>query len=230
MKPTDEDFKLFETIEKWKVISALSGIDASKIWDYDNDETELMLEKLENIETYNAMLADGGVALQVAQTAIRMGISTSALYQYHQYQEELVEEAALAALLVEEANNKRLKKLRDIHRFKMVDGPSEHQIYWEFSADFGQGLTLFKCRHVRVSWFTQRIWCEWTDAAGEAHKDKLEFGGMHFVMDREWPTRWQQNYNRNFAREQIPYAYTHEFIVKHTPKKVKNARKSNSTV
>jgi hypothetical protein len=232
MTPTTEEFKKFEVIEKWKLMSALSGINANNLWSSADDETEEMLEKLETIEQYNSMLEQGGAPLSVALNAIRLGISSNDLYSYQTYQDQLAEQAEEAARVLAEQNNTRIKNLRDNHGFKFVDGPSRHQLYWEFTADLGQGPTLFKCRYVTPSWFKKRIWREWIDSSGKKQQDKFEYSGNHFVMDHHWPAAWREQYRQNFTRNQIPHVYTHEFLIKHLPKpkKAKNARKSNSTV
>lgn len=232
MIPTTEEFKKFEVIDKWKLMSALSGVNANNLWSSADDETEEMLEKLETIEHYNLMIEQGGAPLSVAQNAIRLGISSEDLYKYQNYQDYLEEQAQEAARVLAEQNNSRIKNLRDNHGFKFVEGSSEHQLYWEFTADVGQGPTVFKCRHVKTTWFNQRIWREWIDSSGKKHKDKLEYSGNHFVMDHHWPSAWREQYRQHFTRDQLPYVYTHEFLIKHSikSKKAKNARKSTSTV
>lgn len=210
-----------DVIEKWLVVAGLHGVSLANFWDSNDHKAREVLDNLEQIEEFNRLRAEAETSFKIAQKALDMGLDSDKIYQYHQWvldEEARKEEARLQA---EEDANACLKHLREAYKMKLVDGTSEHQTYWTFEADLGDGVRLYKCRHVRVSWFTQRIWREWTDSSGVKRKEKFEFSRSGpWQMDDRWPERWKQQYNRNFSNVQFPYAYTDSLIRSNKPKKV----------
>ena len=202
-----------QLVEKWKMLSALSGINLNDLYDSDDDHASEVFECLERIEEHERMIADNAIPYKVAQQARNLGLTTDKIWAFHSHQAELEAQAEQARLVEEERTNPRLTKLRDKHKMQIVDGKSTHQTYWTFEADLGDGLITYNCRLVITSWYNQRIWREWKDSSGKKRKDKHEFGGMNaFHMDNKWPAKWQQQYARNFSSMQLPYAYTNDLI------------------
>ena len=210
MTLTEQDKQDFDNIEKWMVVSGLHGISIKELWDSNDEVAHDVLEKLETMDSYAAMLAEASPAVKVALTAHNSGITTDRLWAYQSWQNDLHEREQERLRIEEEAANPLVYALNAAHNLKITHGPSRHQIYWTFDADLGQGWTHYKCRLVSQGWCTQRIWREWTDAQGVKHKDKFEFGSTSntFIMDHRWPLRWRDQYGRNFRRDQIPWAYT----------------------
>lgn len=204
-----------QNLEKWKMLSALSGINVNDLFDSDDDQASEVFECLERIEDHERMIANNAVPYKVAQQALNLGLTTDKIWAFHSYQAELEAQAEIARLVEEERVNPRLTKLRDKHKMQITSGKSPHQTYWTFEADLGDGVRTYNCRLVITSWFNQRIWREWKDSSGKNQKEKLEFGGMNaFYMDNKWPAKWQQQYARNFTSIQLPYAYTNDVISK----------------
>jgi len=204
-----------DAIDKWKMLSALSGININELRDSDEDGAEEVFECLERIEEYEQMIAENEIPYKVAMQARNLGLTVEKIWEFQSYQQELLATAERERLEEDERNNVRIKTLRDKHKMTFTQGKSKDQTYWSFEADLGDGVRVYNCRHVRISWFTQRIWREWKDSSGKKQRDKFEFGaGNTFVMDHHWPEKWKQNYNRSFASTQIPYAYTNEVISK----------------
>lgn len=204
-----------DIIEKWKTLSALSGINLNELYDSDDDHAGMVFECLEKIEEYEAMIQENELPFRVAQHAIRLGLTTDKIWAHHSYQTDLRDQAEQLRILEEERNNPRIKALREKHKLTINDGPSKEQIYWTFEADLGDGHREYKCRYVQSSWFNRRIWREWKDSKGKKQKDKFEFGGSIntvFHMDNKWPAQWQRNYGRSFTGPQVPYAYTNQLI------------------
>lgn len=218
-----------DLIEKWVVLAGLHGVSIAELWDSPDDQAEDVFNHLERLEEIELHRKENEAAFKVAQSAATMGLTTEMLWRYHEYQSDLAHQEEERKFQEEEDNNVRLKKLRETHKMTMTTGKSGGQTYWTFEADLGDGVRVYNCRHVRVSWFTQRIWREWKDSAGKKQRDKLEFTGHHlgstFRMDDKWPSRWQGQYGRNFSQGQIPYAYTHSMIEKYAPKPVKKTKK-----
>lgn len=204
-----------DIIEKWKTLSALSGINLNDLYDSDDDNAGLVFECLEKIEEHEAMIQENELPFRVAQHARTLGLTTDSIWEYHNYQSMLQEQAEQERLAEEERNNPRIKTLREKYKLEITEGDSPHQVYWKFEADLGDGLREYQCRYVQTSWYNKRIWREWKDSAGKKQREKYEFGGTisnTFIMDKHWPAKWQQNYGRNFSSSQIPYAYTQQVI------------------
>lgn len=223
---TDHDLEL---IEKWKLLSALTGVNINDLYDSDDDNAEEVFSCLEKIEEYEQMSTDYELPFKVAMQGRNLGLTTEKLWEYHSYQNELLAKAERERLEEDERNNLRIKNLREKHKMTFTQGKSKDQTYWTFEADLGDGVRVYNCRHVRVSWFTQRIWREWKDSSGKKQRDKMEFGGsISFVMDNQWPEKWKQNYNRNFSFSQVPYAYTNEVISKAKVNKTSKKKKEKA--
>lgn len=202
-----------DVIDKWKMLSALSGINLNELYDSDDDQASEVFECLEKIEEHERMIEDNEIPYKVAQQARTLGLTTDKIWEFHSYQHEMEAKAERERLAEEERTNPRMTTLRDKHKMTFTQGKSREQTYWTFEADLGDGVRVYNCRYVRVSWFNQRIWREWKDSSGKKQKDKMEFGGNKtFYMDNKWPANWQTQYNRNFSSGQVPYAYTHDLI------------------
>lgn len=207
------DKKFHDTVNQWQMLSALSGVNLNQLWDSDDDQAHEVFEAMERIEEFNRMVQESEIPYKVAQQAITMGIDSNELYRYHQSIIDAREQLELERLRLEERNNKRINDLVNIHGFAFHNGRSQHQKYWKFTADLGQGPTLYKCRLVHVSWWTDRIWREWKDAQGVKHVDKvIVTSGSPYQMDNEWPEAWRNQYNRRFTSDQLPYAYTQKLL------------------
>jgi hypothetical protein len=223
---TDHELEL---IEKWKLLSALTGVNINDLYDSDDDNAEEVFSCLEKIEEYEQLSTDYELPFKVAMQGRKLGLTTEKLWEYHSYQNELLAKAERERLEEDERNNSRIKNLREKHKLTFTKGKSKDQTYWTFEADLGDGVRVYNCRHVRVSWFTQRIWREWKDSSGKKQRDKMEFGGStSFYMDNHWPEKWKQNYNRNFSSSQIPYAYTNEVISKARVNKTSKKKKEKA--
>ena len=218
-----------QSLEKWKLLSALSGINLNELYDSDDDQAREVFDCLEQIEEHEKMIADNEVPYKIAQHARNLGLTTDKIWEFHSYQRDLAEQAEQARLVEEEQANPRMVKLRDKYKMQFTGGKSPDQTYWTFEADLGDGVRVYNCRHVRVSWFTQRIWREWKDSSGKKHKEKYEFGGMNsFIMDNKWPEAWQRQYGRNFSSSQLPYAYTNDLISRATVTKTRKKKKEKA--
>ena len=218
-----------QILEKWKLLSALSGINLNDLYDSDDDQAGEVFECLEKIEEHEQMIEENEIPYKVAQQARSLGLTTDKIWEFHSYQRELEAIAEQNRLAEEENNNSRLSVLRNTHKMKFTNGRSKEQTYWSFEADLGDGVRVYNCRYVRVSWFTQRIWREWKDSSGTKQREKYEFGGMNaFIMDNKWPEAWQRQYSRSFNSSQIPYAYTHRLISQAPVTKTRKKKKEKA--
>lgn len=213
-----------DTVDKWIMLAGLHGIAMAELWDSPDDQVEEVFNHLERLEEIEQYKKDNEAAFKVAQAAMTMGLTHDDLWRYHEYLADLAYQEEERRYQEAENNNPVLKNLRGAHCLTMTTGKSPYQTYWAFEADLGDGQRKYNCRFVRVNWYSQRIWREWTDSNGKKHKEKFEHRGHNFPfkMDDRWPERWRQQYGRNFTESQIPYAYTQYIIDSH---KVKKTRK-----
>lgn len=229
MKLSEQDKQDFDAIEKWMVVSGLHGISIKELWDSDDDEAHTALEKLEEIESYAALIAENTTAVKVALQAHNAGITTDKLWTYQNWQNELYDAEQEKIKLAEEAANPMLFALNNAHNLKLTQGINPRQTYWEFDADLGEGWKHYKCRHVKQSWWNQRVWREWTDNQGKKQVDKFQFGSTSntFKMDKRWPVRWHEQYNGSFRGDQVPWAYT-QMLLDNYQRSIKPKRKARS--
>lgn len=214
-----------EILEKWKMLSALSGININDLYDSNDDGASEVFECLERIEEHEAMIASNQVPFKIAQHARSLGLTSDKIWEYQVYLNDIEDKAERERLAEEERNNPRMSVLINKHKLVFTDGDSMHQTYWSFEADLGDGWRTYNCRYVHASWYQQRIWREWKDSAGKKQRDKFEFGGSIsnvFPMDKKWPIHWQRQYGSNFNSKQLPYAYAHQLISKFSANKKKS--------
>lgn len=215
-----------DTVDKWVMLAGLHGIAMAELWDSPDDQVEDVFNHLERLEEMEHFKRENEAAFKVAQAAITMGLTHDDLWKYHEYLSELAFQEEERRKQEAEDNNPVLKNLRGYHCLTITSGKSPYQKYWAFEADLGDGQRIYNCRYVRVSWFNQRIWREWTDSNGKKQKEKLEFRGNSspFKMDERWPDSWKQQYGRTFSESQLPYAYTQHIIDRHTVKKTRKKK------
>ena len=219
-KPTDTQIDL---IEKWMLTVSLMGLtDVKELWDSDG-ETYNTLNFMEELETHKNLLDSRDVAMMAAVRAQQMGVTTGLLTEYVDYRAEVLYNLEQARLVEEETNNNILNLLRNEHNFKLTIGPKITQHYWSFTGDIGHGGTFdYKCRIVKISWNSMRVWTEWTDDKGLFHREKQLDSRYNYSMSMEWPELWRQHSNTpSYAR--LPYVYTRFKLLEEYNRKAQEA-------